>query len=186
MNGFLVDAGHFLIKVIFGFVILMVMLRFLLQLVRADFYNPLSQFVVKLTTPLLKPLRRLIPGYGGIDFAAVVVMVALQLIEYVLILALLGKSMSVVGLLVFALIDLAQLAVMVFIVTIFVQVILSWIQPGGYNPMLAVIHQLSAPVLRPFQRLIPPFSGIDLSPMVALIVLFLVRLALEHLRSAGL
>ena len=186
MNGYFSQAGVFLIGVLFGFYILLVMVRFLLQAVRADFYNPVSQFVVRLTTPPLRPLRRIIPGIGGIDAAALVLLLVLQLLELVLIQSIMGQQLHPAVLLVLAVGELVALALMIFIVAIIIQVVLSWIQPGAYNPVTVVVHQLTTPVLRPFQRLVPPVSGIDLSPMVALLVLYLLRMAVPHLQALAL
>lgn len=184
MNGYFTQAGVFLIGVIFGFYILLVMLRFLLQLVRADFYNPLSQFVVKMTNPPLRMLRKMIPGVGGIDFAAVVLLLGLQILELVLTRSILGHGLHPWGLFVQALAQLISLAIMIYIVAILVQVVLSWVQPGNYNPITAVLYQLTEPVLRPFRRALPVISGIDLSPMVALIVLYLVMMAVPFVQRA--
>lgn len=186
MNGYFAQAGVFLIGVVFSFYILLVMLRFLLQTVRADFYNPVSQFVVRLTTPPLRPLRRIVPGVGGVDVAALVLLLALQLIELALTQSILGRNLHPVVLLVAAVGQLVSLAIMIFIIAIVIQAVLSWIQPGAYNPFTGVIHQLTAPVLRPFRRLVPPVSGIDLSPMVALLVLYLLHMAVPYLEATAL
>lgn len=183
MNGYFAQAGVFLIGVLFSFYILLVMVRFLLQTVRADFYNPVSQFVVRMTTPALRPLRRIIPGMGGVDVAALFLMLVLQLIELALIHGILGRGLHPVVLLVLALGELVSLALMIFIVAIIIQAVLSWIQPGAYNPFTVVLHQLTAPILRPFRRLLPAVSGIDLSPMVALLVLYLLHMAVPHLQA---
>lgn len=186
MNGYFTQASVFLISVIFGFYILLVMVRFLLQAVRADFYNPLSQFVVRLTTPPLRPLRRIIPGVGGIDMAALVLLLALQVLELVLVHTITGRTLHPGVLLVLAVAQLISTALLIFIVAIVIQAILSWVQPGAYNPFTMVLHQLTAPVLRPFRRLVPPVSGIDLSPMVALLVLYLLLMAVPYLRAMAL
>ncbi|MEZ5584210.1 MAG: YggT family protein [Candidatus Competibacteraceae bacterium] len=99
-------AALFLIQTLFGFYILAVLLRFLLQWVRADFYNPLVQFLVKLTNPPLIPLRRIIPGFMGLDMAAVVLMIGLKIDELLLVLSVLGQSPNFVSLLLLALIEL--------------------------------------------------------------------------------
>ncbi len=183
MNGYFANAGVFLIGVLFNFYILLVMLRFLLQAVRADFYNPMSQFVVRLTTPALRPLRRIIPGVGGIDVAALVLLLALQLLELVLIHSILGETLNAWILLVLALGELVSTALMIFIVAIIIQAVLSWIQSASYNPFTVVLYQLTSPILRPFRSLLPPVSGIDLSPMIALLVLYLVRMAVPYVQA---
>lgn len=179
MGNYVNNAGGFLISTLFGLFILAVMLRFLLQLVRADFYNPVSQALVKITNPLLKPLRRLIPGLGGIDLAAVVLLLALKSLEMWLLASLYGAGLpGPLGLVVLALAQLLGLLINVYFFSILIQVILSWVNPGTYNPIAGVLYQLNAPLLNPAQRLIPPLGGLDLSPMVVLIVLKLAEFLL--------
>ena len=183
MNGYFSDAGQFLVGFLFGFYILVVMLRFLLQTVRADFHNPFSQFVFRLTHPVIRPLRRFIPGWGGIDVATLVLLLALDLLKYLLLHAMAGKSLHLALLFVLAVGDLFHLALLIFQVAIIAEVILSWIQTGSH-PLGALLYQLTAPVLRPFRRLIPPVSGIDLSPMAALVVIYLVDRAIPYLQAS--
>jgi YggT family protein len=177
-GSYFANAGTFLIETIFGLFILAVLLRFLFQLVRADFYNPICQFVVKLTNPLLRPLRRLIAGVRGVDVAAIVLMLGLQAAEYWLLGLMSGYTPGLGGLVVVSIADLLQLLVYVFVVAILAGVVLSWVAPDAYNPAVSLIHSLSEPALRPFRRLVPPMGGLDLSPMVALIVLQLVLMLL--------
>lgn len=172
------DAATFLISTLFGIYILAVMLRFLLAWVRADFYNPLSQFLVKVTSPTLRPLRRWIPGVGGIDLAAVALMLGLKLIELWLVYRVAGYSPGLGGLSVLAVANLLSLAFYVFLIAILIQVVLSWVAPGTYNPAVSLIYSLTEPILRPIRRLLPPMGGLDLSPLVALIALQLVSMLL--------
>lgn len=171
------NAGVFLIQTLLGLYALTFMLRFLLQLVRADFYNPFAQFLVKVTNPLVKPLRKLIPGIGGIDWASLIVVVLLMLAEFLLIGLLPRYSLpSPQGLIVLALAETLSLVVNIFLFSIIIQAVISWVNPGGYNPIIGLLHQLTAPILDPVRRVIPPISGLDLSPMVAIIGLYLVTL----------
>lgn len=171
MGGYFGNAAVFLIQTAFGFYILAIMLRFLLQWLRADFYNPVSQFLVKITTPALRPLRRLIPGFGGIDFASLVLILALQIIELVLVTKLLGQPLSVAGLLVLTVAELLSLLIKVFLFSILIQVILSWVRPGDHNPISLLLYQLNEPLLAPARRIIPVISGLDLSPILVLVLL---------------
>ncbi|HWQ95506.1 MAG TPA: YggT family protein [Gammaproteobacteria bacterium] len=171
MGGYFGNAAVFLIQTVFGLYILAVLLRFLLQWVRADFYNPVSQFLVKMTTPLLRPLRRVIPGFGGIDFASVVLMLALQIIELVLVIQLLGQPLSVGGLMVLAVAGLLSLLIKIFLFSILIQVILSWVRPGDHSPVSLLLYQLNEPLLAPARRIIPAISGLDLSPVLVLVLL---------------
>lgn len=173
MGNYFGDAGSFLIDTIIGLYILAVMLRFLLQWVRADFYNPISQFIVTITNPPLVFLRRFIPGIYGIDLASLILLLILTIAKTYLIAWINGFIPHFSGVLLLAIGELIQLAVWVFIITLFIRVILSWIQPGGYNPVLGLIHQLTEPLMAPARRLIPPFSGLDVSPIVIFILLYL-------------
>lgn len=173
------NAGVFLISTLFGLYILAIMLRLVLQLVRADFYNPVSQFIVKITNPPLKPLRRVIPGFAGIDVASVLLMLVLQMTEFLLVGLIQNYPAPVIpGLLLYASVELLVLTFYIFLFSIFILAILSWINPGHYNPVNMLLHQITEPVLRPVRRLVPPMSGMDLSPMVAIIGLWLVKLIL--------
>jgi len=165
------NAATFLIETVFGLYILLVMLRFLLQWARADFYNPVSQFIVKATQPPLKPLRKIIPGIGGLDMAALVFMIMLKLVELWLVTGVMGMSPQIGGLVVLSIADLLGLLINVFIFSILIQVIISWVNPGMYNPVMGLLHSLTEPLLGPARRVIPPISGLDLSPIVVIIVL---------------
>lgn len=167
---------EFLFQTLAGLYILCVMLRFLLQWVHADFYNPVSQFLVKITNPPLRPLRRIIPGWAGIDFASVVLMILLQLAVLLLITLLRGAEPHLGALLAWSIAELVSLLLNVFTVTIIVQVILSWVNPGTYHPVTSLLYSLNQPLLRPAQRLIPPLGGLDLSPLAVLIGLQLARM----------
>ncbi len=174
MGGPLGQAALFLIETLFSLYILAVFLRFLFQLVRADFYNPFSQALVVVTNPTLLPLRRVIPGFYGIDFAALVLMLALQCLKNVLIGLLFGQVYNVLGLIVFSAAELLKFTIYVFIFLIFIRVILSWVAPyGGHNPVVGLLVSVTEPLMRPARNLIPPISGLDLSPIAVFILLYL-------------
>ena len=181
MNSYFANPLEFIISTLFSLYILAVLLRFLLGLVRADFYNPISQFLVRITNPLLIPLRKVIPGFGKVDVAAIVLMLLLQVIMLLIIVALRGTSVDILPLLAHAAGELVILTINVFLVAIIVQVIISWINPGSYNPVNALLDNLTAPVLRPIQRIMPPLSGIDLSPLFALILLQVLKMLIQPL-----
>ena len=181
MNSYFANPLEFIISTLFSLYILAVLLRFLLGLVRADFYNPISQFLVRITNPLLIPLRKIIPGFGKVDVAAVVLMLLLQVILLLIIVALRGTGVDILPLLAHAAGELIILTINVFLVAIIIQVIISWINPGSYNPVNALLDSLTAPVLRPVQRIMPPLSGIDLSPLFALILLQVLKMLIQPL-----
>lgn len=175
-GGYVSNAGTFLLDVIFGLFIAAVMLRLFLQWARADFYNPLSQAIVKVTNPVLRPLRRYIPAFGRIDTASVVLILALQMLAVWSKLALLGADAGLGAIAVFALAELASKAIYIFMFAIFVQVIASWVAPGSYNPALSLIDSITYPLLKPLRAVLPPLGGLDLTPMLALIALQLAQM----------
>ncbi len=178
MPDYLRNPIEFLLSVLFGLYILAVLLRFLLQWVRADFYNPLSQAIVKLTNPTLRPLRRVIPGIGGIDVAALVLALALQLILAIILIALRGGQFHPLAILIWSVGELVALTLNIFIFSLIIQAVLSWVNPGHYNPVSGLLHKLNEPLLRPARRLIPPFSGLDLSPLVVILLLQVAKMLL--------
>lgn len=184
---FFVQAGVLIVQVVFGLYILAVLLRFLFQLVRADFYNPVSQFVVALTNPVLRPMRRIVPGLFGIDIASLLLLLVLKIIELYLVALLLGATPAFTGVVIVAVAELVVLALHVFMVAIIVRAVISWFLPyGGYNnPVMGLLVRLTDPLLRPAQRLIPTVGGLDLSPIVVLVVLQLAVMLAQHL-LAGL
>src|SRR5690606_24730273 len=160
--------GLLLINTIGSLALLIVMLRFLLQLVRADFYNPISQMVVKLTNPLLLPPRRLIPGFGGLDVASLVLAYGIQIIVMALVLLIdeMGGNIPWANLLVWAQQGLFALLLNIYFWGLIITVIATLIGPNSYNPTLILINQLLEPVVRPIRAKMPDMGGIDLSPIV--------------------
>ncbi|VXA96119.1 conserved membrane hypothetical protein [Pseudomonas sp. 8AS] len=172
MSGF-TEALIYIIQTLGSLYLLIVLLRFILQLVRADFYNPLSQFTLKATQPLLKPLRRVIPGLGGLDLASLVLAILVQLLLMVVIILVAGANPLAVGLqlLVWAVISVTSLFLKIFFFAMIISVILSWVAPGSYNPGAQLVNQICEPLLAPFRRLIPNLGGLDISPIFAFIAL---------------
>ncbi|MBF0217946.1 MAG: YggT family protein [Gammaproteobacteria bacterium] len=179
MSQLLLSPLQFLIVTLFDLYIMLVMLRFLLQWVRADFYNPMSQFIVKLTSPALLPLRRYIPGWFGVDMAALVLALALQFIALLLMHLMGGGTFSPVALLLLSIVEIVALLFNIFMVTIIVQSLMSWVNPmADHHPLTALLATLNAPLLRPARRYIPAISGIDLSPLAVLLALQMLKMAL--------
>ncbi len=187
-GGYFTQAGVFLIQIIFGLYILAVLLRYLLARVRADFYNPLSQFIVKVTNPAIKPLRRLIPGYFGVDWPSIVLLFFIQAVEIILIsLIVSGRIPAPMGLLVLTFAYLLKEVIYVYLFIILIQIVISWVNPGAYNPATVIMYQLSEPVLKPARRLIPSAGGFDFSPMIVIIGMqLLIILLVSPLMDLGL
>jgi len=170
------NPALYLIDAVFGLYLIAVMLRFLLQLVRANFHNPICQFLVKITNPPLVPLRRIIPGFKGVDVASLFLLFAIQLSAILLKLLILGQTFSIMVIIPIAIADLLSLMLNIFMVAILVQVALSWVGQGVHNPITTTIYSLTEPVLRPVRRLLPPIAGIDLSPLIVLLLIPLIKM----------
>ena len=163
------QATHFLISTIFDLYLMVVILRLWLQLARADFYNPFSQFIVKATHPIVSPMRRIIPSIGKFDTATFVLALIVAAAKIAVLTALYGAAnFGVIALLVGAiLIVIKETFSLVFWVLI-IRAILSWVSQGR-NPVELVMHQLTEPLLAPIRRIIPPIGGLDLSVLIAII-----------------
>ena len=168
-------AAIFVIQTLGSLYLLIVLLRFILQLVRANFYNPLCQFVVKATQPLLKPLRRVIPSLFGLDMSSLVLALLLQILLFVVILMLNGYQAFTVLLLPWGLIGIFSLFLKIIFWSMIISVILSWVAPGSRSPGAELVAQITEPVLAPFRRLIPNLGGLDISPIFAFIVIQLLQ-----------
>lgn len=169
-------AAIYILQTLGSLYLLIVLLRFILQLVRADFYNPLSQFIVRATKPLLNPLRRIIPGFGGIDLASLVLAILIQLVLMILILMLMGYGVGgfIMQLLIWSIIAVTSLFLKVFFFALIISVILSWVAPGSHNPGAELVNQICEPALAPFRKILPNLGGLDLSPIFAFLALKLI------------
>lgn len=180
----------FIVTTLFDLYVLLVLLRFMLQLMRADPHNTVAQFIIKATTPPLKYLRRFIPSVSGQDVAAIALCLIITYAKFVILL-LLGTEIvhinnstayiggvGYLGLLIYSVADLISLFLSVFLIAIIIQVILSWVSPGNYNPVIGLVNALAKPALRPIQKLIPPVGGIDLSPLFAMLMIMVAKMLL--------
>lgn len=176
MNNYFSSAAGFLIDSVFSIYMMLVLLRLLLQMVRADFYNPVCQFIVKVTNPPIKPLRRIIPGLAGIDMASVLLLLALQMLKLFLMALAAGQQLAFAGLAVMSIAELIAMVLNFYMIALLLQVILSWVGPGGQNPLTAILYSINEPVMRPARRLLPPMSGIDLSPIILFLAIGLLKI----------
>ncbi|GAC03223.1 MAG: YggT family protein [Alteromonadaceae bacterium] len=171
------SAMQFLVSTLFELYLMVVLLRFWLQLARADFYNPFSQFVVKATHPIVGPLRRVLPSIGRIDTATLVLALLVAGLKIVALNLLISNtSFNPLGLVIgsFYLVVKEALSLMMWVLII--RAIMSWVSQG-YNPMDMVLGQLTEPLLAPIRRRLPSLGGLDLSVMVViLVIIFLQKL----------
>ncbi|RVU37237.1 YggT family protein [Rheinheimera riviphila] len=176
------EALFFLIDTVFTLVLMVVMLRLWLQLVRADFYNPLSQFVVKATNPLIIPMRRFIPSMGPVDTASLVLALLIAAAKVVTIQLLLAGQMNLGTTALGAVVVLVKEAFSLLFWVIVIRAIMSWFSQGR-NPMEHLLHQLTEPLLRPIRKIIPPMGGLDLSVLVLLVGLQFLQILVQSLVS---
>ncbi len=172
------DPIIFLIDTLFSLYILAVLLRFLLQWCGADFYNPISQFLVKVTHPPLKILRRFVPSIGKIDTSAVILVLVLQMLADFSILLLKGVTINIGALTILSITQLISLLINVMVFAVFARALLSWINPGAFDAAASILATLTEPLLDLCRRVIPSMGGIDLSPLVALLLLQLAKMVI--------
>jgi len=172
----------FIITTVAQLYLFVMLLRFWLPFLRADFRNPIAQGILRLTSPLIVPLRRMIPPIGRLDTATIIVAFAIQYLTILVVLAISGASSPFAPIAITTLIDLVLLSLNLFKFAIFIYVILSWVAPGTYNPVIAFIGMIVQPVLRPVRGLIPPIGMLDLSALIALIALHATTIFVATLR----
>ncbi len=170
----------FIVDTLFALVVGAFLLRLLCQIVRTDFRNPLVQAIVRLTNPLVMPLRRVLPPFGRVDSASVIAVLLVQMLRTTLVLLLAGDGLpSLLPLLLLSVVELLDTTLLVFLGAIFLYVILSWVSPDGYSPAGRLLADLVEPLLRPFRRMVPPLGGLDLSPLVVILLLSVLRMVLN-------
>lgn len=165
-------AAIYVLQTLGSLYLLITLLRFVLQLVRANFYNPLCQFIVRATQPLLKPLRRIIPSLFGLDMSSLVLAIIVQMILMALTLLLMfGTTGDPLHLLLWSIIGVTALFLKIFFFALIISVILSWVAPGSHNPGAELVNQICEPALAPFRKIVPNLGGLDISPILAFLVL---------------
>ncbi|KZZ57273.1 hypothetical protein A3762_01230 [Oleiphilus sp. HI0125] len=159
-----------------------ILLRFILQVSRADFYNPISQFIVKASNPVVVPLRRVIPGFGGVDVATLLFALVFQAVMLAIKFLVVAGGLPDIG----SLIALSVLLVLGMVLKLYffaliIMIISSWIAPGSSNPALMLVNQICEPVMAPFRKILPAMGGLDLSPIFAFLVLQILAIVLNGL-----
>ncbi len=167
------------------FYLTVVLLRFMLQLARADFYNPISQFVVKATNAPLRPLRKVIPGIGGVDGASLVLAVLVSALFFILLRLAQGAPIPPVALLAWSGIHVLWLILNIYFWSVLAVVIISWVAPQSNHPAIALVAQITEPVMRPVRNIVPPLGGLDLSPIFVFLILSVLRTVVNQLGIAA-
>lgn len=176
------EVVRYLVQALGSLYLLVVLLRLLLQLARADFYNDISQFVVKATNPLLRPMRRAIPSIGRLDTASVVLALLIQVIATALLITVMGFSIPNPLLLVlWGAVGILSLLVKFFFWALIAMIIVSWIAPGSRHPALILLYQLLEPVMAPIRKLLPPMGGLDFSPILMFLLINVIEILINGL-----
>ncbi len=171
------QATIFLVELSFDIFILALILRYLFTVVRIDSFNPLSGLIIKITDPLLKPLRRTIPSYLDVDWPLVLVLFVLQAIEITLVtLVATGGIPALAGLAILTIANLLRMVLYIYLFIILIQVIISWINPNAYSLITKIMQQISTPILNPARKLLPSAGGIDFSPLIILVIINLLMI----------
>lgn len=170
MNSAFQNAGFFLINTLFNLVIFLFLMRAVLVFIRADYFNPISQIIIKLTRPVIAPLRRFIPDYKKIELASVVVIFLMELLKFFLLAFISSQMPNVIGLAILSLADGLKSTINLFFYAILIQAIMSWVQPGN-TPVTQLLSKITSPIMRIFYRFVPPINGIDITPIPAMIFL---------------
>lgn len=176
----------YLVQTVLSLYLLAMLLRFVLQLVRADFYNPICQFLVKITNPLVIPLRKVIPGFGGMDIASLLLALLLQMAGIVALLLINGLGLpNVLLLLAWSALGIIGLLVNIYFFALLAMIILSWVAPGSNHPAIYLLFQITEPVMAPFRKALPAMGGMDFSPILLFILINIIQIALRHM-AAGI
>lgn len=175
----------FLVSTIFDLYLFILVIRLILAWVESDYYNPVTQFVVKFTSFIVKPLKRFIPDYHGLELATIFLIIVIEIIKFLFISFLSFGFPNPFGLLIISIVDAIKLTIEIFFYAILFQAILSWIQPG--SSISRDLDRFTSPILRPLQRVIPPVAGYDIAPIPALIILqLLIMILIKPLMAVGL
>lgn len=175
-NMYFNNAGNYLIDTLFSLYIGAVLLRFIFQAMDVDYHNPVTQFLVKITSPVVKPLRAILPRIGVFDLASLCLALVLTFAKFLLRLKMSGTSASLGGLAVLSIADVLSVILTILFWALLIRVILSWINPDPRQPVVSALYQLTEPLMAPARRLIPPIGGLDLSPIFVFILISLTRM----------
>jgi YggT family protein len=176
------EALLFAIQFIFSILSFLFVARFLLQACRVDFYNPISQGFIRITDPLLKPLRVVIPGFRNLDIAAFIAAMTMEILLWVILHSLTSQYPgNFLQILMLGFIQVLLLIIRIFWWSILIVIIASFIAPGSYHPALGLMQQITEPLLAPARKLIPPMGGLDFSPILVFLLLGVVERILPQL-----
>ncbi len=181
----IVEVLLYLIKTATVFYTALILLRFILQLAKADFYNPISQFIVKATQPPLKYIRRIVPSLMGLDTSSIVLAILVQVAAIGAIILLFGGPILPGKILTWSILNIIGISCNIFFATVLISIVLSWVAPHTGHPAAHLIHQINEPVMAPFRRLLPSAGGIDFSPILFFVLLNVIQILLNKMAVAS-
>jgi YggT family protein len=174
--GTLGEVGALIINTLGSLYLLAILLRFLLQIARADFYNPFVQAIVKVTDHPIKELRRVIPGMWGVDFATLIYAFIVHCVLITLLFICLARGIPQIGTLItWAAVGLLSYVVNIFYVSLLISIVSSFIAPHSAHPILVLTRQLTEPVMAPFRKLLPAMGGLDFSPIFLILAIMIIK-----------
>jgi len=180
----MLEALTYLVRTLADLYLLTFLLRFIMQLARANYYNPLSQVVFKVTNPLVVPARRFLPSVAGLDVPTLIVLIVLEVIVTFALLRLTGLSLPIPRLLFYSLLRLISLVLWFYVVALIIYAVLSWFGQPSRNPMAMLLTELVEPMLRPARRMLPPIGGFDLSALLVIVLLQATTIIVSSLKAA--
>ena len=179
------EIAIYLLQTFLSLFMFAALLRFLLQVVKADFYNPISQFIVKVTDPAIIPLRKIVPSVGGYDLASVVLVVLVQMAGLLLIVMLYGAAFpNPVLLIIWSILGVLSMLLQAYFFILLATIIVGWVAPGSRHPVVILLHQISEPVMAPVRRVVPPLGGLDFSPIVIFIGINIAQILLRNIATS--
>jgi YggT family protein len=178
MTGSSLNAALFLVGLLFDFYVVVLIIRLVLAFVHADLYHPITQFAFKLTNPLVNPLKRFLPDLRGFETSTLVVILIVEALRFFFIIMASFGVPNFIGLFIIAFGDALRLTLQTLTLAIILQALISWINPN--SPVYQVLYKFTSPVTRPFQRILPPIAGIDISPILTIIILQLLVIVMVN------
>ena len=180
----LTEISSYLIQTLLGLLLLGTVMRLLLQISKADFYNPISQLLVKLTNPMVLPLRKLLPAFRIFDLSSLVLSILLQMLLIVILLKVNGSYIPNMSLLaIWSFIGVIAIVMKIYFFALLAMIILSWIAPNSYHPAIQLVSQIVEPVMAPVRKILPPIGGLDFSPILVFILINIFEILLRHLAN---
>jgi YggT family protein len=177
------QIGVFLVDTVVAFFVFVLLARFHFQWLRVPFRNPVGEFVLATTSWLVVPARRVIPGLAGLDLPTLLLAWVLQALGLWAQAAIVGAEPGALAVAAIALVDMLRYSLYILVFAVVVQALMSWINP--YTPMAPVFDALTRPFLRPLRRVVPLAGNVDLTPLILLLILYVLLIMVNHLRMTA-